>query len=208
MSCMYTTGKAAIESSEVAKYWEANAETWTRARMHAVDIAPTFIRHAQATEQAEPLGIAFRTGDALSLPFEADTFDFVTAFMSLMDMPDQGVVLQEARRVLRPSVGSCSSRSCIPASCLRTGKVLRDEKGQRRAAEVAGYFDQTDGRVDTWWFEALPDEERQKGEPFRTPRFHRTMSQWVEMITEARLAIERFVEPCASVELADSPSLW
>jgi hypothetical protein len=82
--------------------------------------------------------------------------------------------------------------------------VLRDEKGRRRAVEVAGYFDQTDGRVDTWWFETLPDEERQKGEPFCTPRFHRTMSQWVEMITEARLAIERFVEPLASVELADS----
>ncbi len=58
--------------------------------------------------------------------------------------------------------------------------------------------------MDTWWFETLPDEERKKGEPFRTPRFHRTMSQWVEMITEARLAIEQFVEPCASVELADA----
>ena len=30
------------------------------ARMHAIDIAPTFVRHAQATEASDPLGIIFQ----------------------------------------------------------------------------------------------------------------------------------------------------
>jgi len=175
-----------MEADDVREAWEANAAAWTRhsragydvyrdalntpaflaalptvrglrgldigcgqgsntrqlarlgASMRAVDIAPTFIRHAQEAEQVEPLGIVYDLADATSLPFENETFDFATAFMSLMDMPDQGAALREAQRVLRP------------------GAFLQ--------------------------FSIL---------------------QWVEMITSAGLAIEQFVEPCASLELAD-----
>src|ERR1700751_1462845 len=72
------------------------------ARMHAIDIAPTFIRHAQDTEATDPLEIAFQVADGMALPFAEEAFDFVTAFMSLMDMPDQARVLREVHRVLRP----------------------------------------------------------------------------------------------------------
>jgi SAM-dependent methyltransferase len=146
----------AIKSAEIATYWEANAETWTRysrlgydvyrdalntpaflailppvsglcgldvgcgegsntrklarlgARMHAIDIAPTFIRHARSTEEGDPLGIVFH----------------------------------------------------------------------------------------------VADEEREQAAPFRIPRFHRTLSGWVEIICRAGLVIEHFGEPCASPELA------
>src|SRR5919206_92469 len=40
--------------------------------------------------------------------------------------------------------------------------------------------------------------------PFRTPRFDRTLSAWVEMVCQAGLAIEQFAEPCASRELAEA----
>jgi ubiquinone/menaquinone biosynthesis C-methylase UbiE len=72
------------------------------ARMQAVDITPTFVRRAQEAEQGEPLGITYCAGDGMFLPFKSDSFEFATAFMSLMDMPDQAAALQEARRVLRP----------------------------------------------------------------------------------------------------------
>ena len=42
----------------------------------------------------------------------------------------------------------------------------------------------------------------EKTEPFRVPRFHRTLSGWVYLIVEAGLVIERFGEPCVSLELA------
>jgi hypothetical protein len=50
--------------------------------MHAVDIAPTFIRHALGAENANPLGIAFTVADSISPTFAEGAFDFVTAFMS------------------------------------------------------------------------------------------------------------------------------
>lgn len=239
-----------MDSSNVARAWEANADAWTRhsragydiyrdalntpaflsalpvvknfkgldigcgegsntrqvarlgASMHAIDIAPTFIRHAKEAERIEPLGITYHTGDALSLPFEDDSFDFATAFMSLMDMPNQSVVLSEAHRVLRP--GAFLQFSILhPCFVSPYRKTLKDENGRRVAIQNAGYFDNIDGRIDSFWFESLPDEMRQHDNPFRIPRFHRTLSQWVEMIVKAELTIELFIEPRASLELAD-----
>jgi 2-polyprenyl-3-methyl-5-hydroxy-6-metoxy-1,4-benzoquinol methylase len=59
------------------------------ATMTAVDIAPTFIRLAREEEGREPLGIDYREASALTLPFPDRQFDFVVAFMSFMDMPQQ-----------------------------------------------------------------------------------------------------------------------
>jgi ubiquinone/menaquinone biosynthesis C-methylase UbiE len=69
--------------------------------MIGIDIAPTFIRHAQEEEQNDPRGIQYMPGDGRDLPFGDGEFDFVTAFMSLMDMPDQRRVLQQVFRVVR-----------------------------------------------------------------------------------------------------------
>lgn len=173
------------------------------ARMRAVDIAPTFIRHAQATEASDPLGIVFQTGDAMALPFADSTFDFATAFMSLMDMPDQDRALAEVQRVLRPG-GFLQFSILHPCFVPPHRKVLREPDGTVRAIEIAGYFDAIDGQVDTWWFETLPRAEREQVAPFRTPRFHRTLSGWVEIVRRAGLAIEQFGEPCADAALAQA----
>jgi SAM-dependent methyltransferase len=238
-----------MKRTEVAQYWEANAETWTRharagydiyrdglntpaflemlppvqgltgldigcgersnrrelvrlgARMQAVDIAPTFIRHAQDAETADPLGIAYLVADAIDLPFSSGSFDFATAFMSMMDVADHGIALREAARVLLPG-GFLQFSILHPCFVPPHRKVLREPNGTTRAIEVAGYFDATDGRIDTFRFENLPAEEREKTKPFRVPRFHRTLSGWVELIVEAGLVIQRFGEPRVSVEVA------
>ena len=171
------------------------------ARMHAVDIAPTFIRHARETEVADPLGIDFRVGDGTALRFPDGSFDFVTAFMSLMDMADQGRALCEAQRVLRPG-GFLQFSICHPCFAPPYRKVLRDANDSVRAIEVGGYFDDTDGRVDRWWFTTVPKAERERVPPFATPIFHRTLSSWVAIIRDAGFDIEAFGEPCASAELA------
>jgi SAM-dependent methyltransferase len=131
------------------------------ASMWAIDIAPTFVRHAQTTEATDPLGIIFQVADALSLPFGDDSFDFVTAFMSMMDMPDQGRALREVHRVLYPG-GFLQFSILHPCFTPPHRRVLRNADGTTRAIEVAGYFDATNGRVETWWFETLPLEERER----------------------------------------------
>ena len=238
-----------MKRAEVARYWEANAETWTRharagydiyrdglntpafldmlppvrglrgldigcgegsntrelvqlgARMTAIDVAPTFIRHACDTEKAEPLGITYLVADGTDLPFAAGSFDFATAFMSMMDMAEQDRALSEATRVLRPG-GFLQFSILHPCFVPPHRRVLREADGTTRAIEVARYFEATDGRVDRWWFETVPQRERERVSPFQTPRFHRTLSNWIAIIREAALVIETFGEPRASAELA------
>jgi SAM-dependent methyltransferase len=171
--------------------------------MQAIDIAPTFIRHAQATEAADPLGIGYQVADGMALPFAEIAFDFVTVFMSLMDMPNQALVLQQAQRVLRPG-GFLQFSILHPCFVPAHRKVLREADGKVRGIEIGGYFDTIDGRIDSWWFETLPREERERVAPFRTPRFHRTLSGWVDIVCRAGLVIEQFGEPCADPELAEA----
>src|SRR5205807_4731180 len=63
------------------------------ARVTGIDIAQVFIAHAQAAEKETSLGINYQVASAVDLPFPNATFDFVTAFMSLMDVPETVRVL-------------------------------------------------------------------------------------------------------------------
>jgi SAM-dependent methyltransferase len=117
-----------------------------RARMHAIDIAATFIRHALFTEKADPLGILFNVADAVSLPFPDCSFDFVTAFMSMMDVPDQATAFQETWRVLRP--GGFLQFSILHPCFFPTHRhVLREADGTTRAIEIAGISRRPRGRL-------------------------------------------------------------
>jgi ubiquinone/menaquinone biosynthesis C-methylase UbiE len=238
-----------MKSVEVARFWEANAENWTRfvragydvyrdklntpaflamlpdvrglhgldigcgeggntrklarlgAHMHAIDVAPTFIRHAKSTEAAAPLGIFYQVADGTELPYTGGTFDFATAFMSLMDMPDHAGALKEAARVLRPG-GFLQFSIIHPCFAPPHRRVLRDARGNVLGIEIGRYFEPTNGHVNEWIFSNLPARERKRVEPFRTPMFHRTLSSWVDLICGAGFDIEKLGEPTASEEEA------
>lgn len=238
-----------MDEREVARYWESNAETWTRhvrtgydvyrdalntpaflaflppiqglagldigcgegentrqlarlgASMQAIDIAPTFIRHAKESEASAPLGIVYRHASATALPFTDAAFDFATAFMSMMDIAGPETALAEAYRVLKPG-GFFQFSILHPCFVPPYRRNIRNSNGDVRAVEVSRYFDAIDGAVETWHFSAAPAEERAKVEPFRVPRFHRTLSQWTAMIVQAGFVIEALGEPMASEEVA------
>ncbi len=171
------------------------------ARMTGIDIAPTFVRHAREAEKEDPRGIHYLEADALALPFADARFDFATAFMSLMDMPDQQRALSEIHRVLRPD-GFLQFSILHPCFVPPTRRNVRDEEGAVRAVEVADYFEEMDGRVETWIFSDIPKEERERLEPFNVPRFHRTLSSWVSMLGGAGFVIRQLAEPRASEEAA------
>jgi SAM-dependent methyltransferase len=171
------------------------------ARMTGIDIAPTFIRYAQAAEAAEPRGICYQLADGQDLPFAEASFDFAVALMSMMDMPDPARAVGEAARILRPG-GFLQFSILHPCFCPLHRRPLRDAAGRTTAIEVGRYFDSTDGEIETWKFSCAPAEERARVEPFRVPRFHHTLSAWVDFVLRAGLAIEQIAEPRASEEAA------
>ncbi|MEN6368786.1 MAG: class I SAM-dependent methyltransferase [Thermotogota bacterium] len=167
------------------------------ARLAAVDIADVFIRHAREEEEREPLGIDYRVASALELPFPDCTFDFVTAVMCLMDMPNVERAVAEVYRVLKPG-GFFQFSITHPCFDTPHRKNLRDERRRTYAIEVGGYFQRLHGDIEEWIFSAAPAEVRQGLPNFKVPRFTRTVSEWFNMLMERGFRIERVEEPCPS----------
>ena len=234
-----------MDHQEVGRYWNANADTWTKlaragydiyrdhlntpaffdilpnvaglegldigcgeghntrllakrgARVAAIDIAEEFIAHAVRTEAEEPLGIDYRVASAVDLPFPDARFDFATGFMSFMDIPETERVLAETVRVLKPGgfLQFSISHPCFDTPHRRN---LRDADGRTYAIEVGDYFRNLAGEVDQWLFKAAPPEVREGLPPFRTPRFTRTLGQWLNLLVASGLTLEQVGEPCPS----------
>ena len=164
------------------------------AQVTAIDIAENFIANARQAEAREPLDIDYRVASAVDLPFADATFDFATAFMSFMDIPETERVLAEAYRVLKPCgfLQFSISHPCFDTPHRRN---LRDAHGLTYAIEVGDYFRNLDGEVDEWLFGAAPPHAKQGLAKFKTPRFTRTISQWLNLLIDTGFRLERVAEP-------------
>lgn len=169
------------------------------ARVTAIDIAETFIAHARRAEADDPLGIDYRVASAVELPFADGTFDFATGFMSFMDVPETGRVVAEACRVLKPG-GFLQFSICHPCFDTPHRRNLRDAGGRTYAIEVGDYFRNLQGEIDEWLFHAAPPEAKAGLAKFRVPRFTRTIGQWLNLLIDAGLRVERLAEPRPSDE--------
>lgn len=236
-----------MDHMQVRRYWNQNAEVWTRlaragydvyrdflntpaflamlpdvnrlvgldigcgeghntriltqrgARMAAVDISEIFIRHARRREDQEPWGIDYQVASAVALPFPDSSFDFATAFMSLMDIPETDQVIAEAYRVLKPGAFLQFS---ITHPCFDTPhrRQLRGKDGHTYAYEVGDYFRNLQGDIAEWSFSAAPPEVRASVPQFKVPRFTQTISQWLNLLIETGFILERVEEPCPDDE--------
>jgi ubiquinone/menaquinone biosynthesis C-methylase UbiE len=117
------------------------------ARVTGVDISPTFVRHAKEAEEARLLGVRYEVSSAVNLPFEDASFDFATALMSLMDIPEMGRVLAEVFRVLRPG-GFLQFSITHPCFDAPHRKDLRNEDRLTDAIEGGDYFRRLDGEME------------------------------------------------------------
>ncbi len=236
-----------MDHREARRYWNANAEVWTRlaragydvyrnhmntpaffemlpnvdglvgldigcgegyntrllavrgAQVVALDVADAFVRHAAEAEQQEKHGIRYMLASAVELPFGQETFDFATGFMSFMDIPETDRVLAEAYRVLKPG-GFLQFSITHPCFDTPHRRNLRDERGLTYALEVGDYYHNLEGDVLEWIFGETPDEVKQGLPKFRTPRFTRTMSQWLNSLLDVGFVLERLGEPRPSDE--------
>ena len=236
-----------MNHEEVGRYWDGNADAWTKlaragydvyrdrlntpaffemlpavnglsgldigcgeghntrllarrgARMTALDVAETFLEYARESERREPLGIDYRVASAVALPFPGETFDFATGFMSFMDIPETDRVIAEAYRVLK---AGAFLQFSITHPCFDTPhrRNLRNEQGITYAIEVGDYFRNLDGEVTEWLFGAAPAEAKAGLPKFKTPRFTRTLSRWLNLLIETGFLIERLNEPRPSDE--------
>lgn len=191
-----------MDHREVGRLWDENAEAWARLgpRLAAMDIAGNFVRSAREEETSDPLGIRYAQASAVELPFPDRCFDFVTAFMSLMDIAAAERVVAEVHRVLRPG-GFFQFSISHPCFDTPHRRNLRGPDGLTYALEVGRYYDHPPERVLEWTFSAAPTEVKQSVRPFRTPIFGRTLSGWLNLLLDAGFRIERISEPSPSDEV-------
>jgi ubiquinone/menaquinone biosynthesis C-methylase UbiE len=166
------------------------------ARMTGIDVAPTLVRQAADAERAGPLGIAYAVADAAALPFPDATFDFATAFMSLMSVHDTWAALREAHRVVRPN-GFLQFSILHPCFVPPHRRVLRDASGYTYAVEVARYFERDPRNLEWQVSDEQPDGTIRR-RPFRVLDVHHTLADWFNALVDAGWTIERVTEPSAT----------
>jgi ubiquinone/menaquinone biosynthesis C-methylase UbiE len=164
------------------------------AKMIALDFAEVFIQYAKELETEKPLNIDYQVASADALPFADVRFDFVTGFMSLMDIARMEDALDEVYRVLKPD-GFFQFSIMHPCFDTPLRRNLRDENGRTYVYEIGGYFDNPEWEVAEWIFSAAPSELKEQFPKFRIPYFRKILSSWLNMLIEKRFVLERFGEP-------------
>jgi SAM-dependent methyltransferase len=150
-----------------------------KAAGHAVvgiDGSQTMIDAARAADPTIPV----YTADAAALPFRAEAFDAVVAFMSLQDVDDMGGAVREAARVLQ-SGGTLSVAIVHPLNSAGTFEGL----------EPQSRFVIADSYLDHSFYE---DDLARDGREMVFASAHRPLEAYSDAIFDAGLLIDRLRE--------------
>ena len=171
------------------------------ARVTGIDLSGQQIANALRHEQEQPLGCEYFVLDAARAAerWPEPSFDLVTACMALDDMPDPGIVLQVARRLLKPG-GRCVFSAVHPVMDAPMRGWEKDGTGRKVMLKLGRYFDSgpaccpwTMARLKRYW---------------TTPFVRLTVDGWSEAIEQAGFLIRRIYEPRPTLEdVAREPQL-
>jgi 2-polyprenyl-3-methyl-5-hydroxy-6-metoxy-1,4-benzoquinol methylase len=166
------------------------------ARVVGIDLSAKLLDIARRYEETEPRGIEYLHGDARRLDSEAlGLFDGVVCFMALMDIPDLEPTLHSVARILRPGGWFVFA---ILHPCFHTAQSGELETPEGAVRTIGRYFEEGYWRSDT-----------RMGPPGKVGAYHRTLSTYVNALTDAGLYLERLNEPRSrwAATAVDSPSL-
>lgn len=168
----------------------ARALARRQARVTGIDISPRLLDYARQEEAQEPLGIVYKLDDAQTLSsVEDEAFDGVVCCLALMDIPDLDATLRAVARILHPGgwfVFAITHPCFMVPDSRWTG-----QKGGTVKREVRGYFR-----------EAFWRSDNPHGVRGRTGAYHRTLTTYLNALTENGLLFERMAEPQPQDEVA------
>jgi len=180
-----------------------------------LDFSATMLAEARRRHPA----IAFRDGDAESLPFDAASFDAVVMNFGLLHLARPDTAIAEAHRVLRPSGRYALTVWAPPDRAVGFGMVLKaieahgttsvplpegppffrfsDQAEFRRSLEAAGFKDVSFRELPITWTVSSPESvfEAMSRGGVRTAAVLR--AQTPEALTKIRNAVLRSVETFA-----------
>jgi 2-polyprenyl-3-methyl-5-hydroxy-6-metoxy-1,4-benzoquinol methylase len=149
------------------------------ATVTGIDLSKRLIKYAKSQEEKDRLGISYCVSDSTDLSrFPARRFDLVTCFMALMDIENYDAAIREIARIMKDEGRFIFSitHPCFEISA-KTRKIER----------TARYFGIRSKRV-PWRMERLL-------RPFETTSFHRTLTDYSNVLHEHELLIRRLLEP-------------
>lgn len=155
-----------------------------------VDLSQNFLTLVQ--KQKNPPNLSFRLENAADLSLPDSSFDFAVATMSLMDTAELPQVLSEVCRVLRPD-GFFQFSMMHPCFNEHKGQWVLDKNKKRSAFIMQDYFQETTGEIHKWkHFHSSADAPE-----FKVPRFWRTLSHWLNLISDSGFILDAVAEPYA-----------
>lgn len=170
------------------------------AKMIGIDISKKFLKFAQENESAQPNEIKYIEGDATSLCFENETFDFVASFSTFMNIPNYEKAIEETYRVLKPG-GFFQFSITHPCFWTHSMEWLFDENNRKRALACKDYFTSRQGVVTEWVFDGVDLTLFKDKKKFVTPIFRRPLSDWFNILIASKFKIEKVLEPYPSQEV-------
>lgn len=146
-----------------------------------VDPTSALIEHAQAAERAQPIGAIYRQDDGSTLSSVGNaTIDWVTAALSLNNIPDLDSAIESIKRVLEPEgrIAFTVPHPCFNAP--RGGSVTINGSPRRL---IGDYF------AEGFWRLNEPQSVRRAG------NYHRTIATYVNTLMNHGFALDVLAEP-------------
>jgi ubiquinone/menaquinone biosynthesis C-methylase UbiE len=160
-----------------------------------IDLSERLLKIGRRHEAATPRGIDYRQADAQRLDGVADgAFDGVLCFMALMDIPELAPTLRGVARILRPGGWFVFA---IIHPCYNPPPSGEMETPRGVVRTVSGYFDEGYWRSDA-----------RTGPPGKVGAYHRTLSTYINALTDAGLTLDRMHEPRATSAAAARRPVW